>query len=43
MRKKYGTDLTDEQLSEIAPLFVGMRKYKWEKRELLDAVFYFVD
>lgn len=43
MRKKYDTDLTDEQWAEIAPLFVGMRKYKWEKRELLDAVFYLVD
>ena len=43
MRKKYDTDLTDEQWNEIAPLFNGMRKYKWEKRELLDAVFYLVD
>ena len=43
MRKKYDTDLTDEQWAEIAPLFVGMRKYKWEKRELLDAVSYLVD
>ena len=41
--KKYDTDLTDEQWAEIATLFVGMRKYKWEKRELLDAVFYLVD
>ena len=24
-------------------MFVGMRKYKWEKRELLYAVFYLVD
>ena len=43
MRKKYDTDLTDEQWNEIAPLFNCMRKYKWEKRELLDAVFYLVD
>ena len=43
MRKKYDTDLTDEQWNEIAPLFNGMRKYKWEKREWLDAVFYLVD
>ena len=43
MRKKNSTDLTDEQWAEIAPWFVGMRKYKWEKRELLNAVLYLVD
>ena len=35
MRKKYETDLTDEQWEVIAPLFVNMRKRKWEKRELV--------
>ena len=30
IRKKYGTDLTDEQWDVIAPLFVNMRKYKWK-------------
>lgn len=42
MRKKYETDLTDEQWAVIAPLFVNMRKYKWEKRELVNAVLYLV-
>ncbi|MBR4641173.1 MAG: transposase [Selenomonadaceae bacterium] len=35
MRKKYETDLTDEQWDIIAPLFVNMRKRKWDKRELV--------
>ena len=38
--KKYETDLTDEQWEVIAPLFVNMRKRKWDKRELINAVFY---
>lgn len=42
MRKKYETDLTDEQWEEIAPLFTNMRKRKWEKRELVNAVLYLV-
>ena len=42
MCKRYDTDLTDEQWKEIAPLFVGMRKRKWDKRELVNAVFYLV-
>lgn len=42
MREKYETDLTDEQWAEIEPLFKNMRKYKWEKRELLNAVLYLV-
>lgn len=42
MRKKYETDLTDRQWEEIAPLFTGMRKRKWEKRELVNAVLYLV-
>ena len=42
-RKKYATDLTDKQWSEIKPLFVGMREYKYSKRELLNAVLYLVD
>ena len=37
MRKKYETDLTDEQWEVIAPLFVNMRK-----RELVNAVLYLV-
>ena len=41
MRKKYSTDLTDEQWEEIKPF--GRRNRKWSKRELLDAVFYLVD
>ena len=42
MRKKYETDLTDEQWKIIEPLFVSMRKRKWEKRELVNAVLYLV-
>ena len=42
-RKKYATDLTDKQWSEIEPLFVGMREYKYSKRELLNAVLYLID
>ena len=42
-RQSYPTDLTDEQWAIIAPLFVGMREYKYSKRELLNAVLYLVD
>lgn len=42
-RKAYPTDLTDSQWAAIAPLFVGMREYKYSKRELLNAVLYVVD
>ena len=42
-RKSYQTDLTDKQWEEIEPLFVGMRVYKYSKRELLNAVLYVVD
>ena len=42
-KKGYPTDLTDEQWAVIAPLFVGMRKRKFEKRELVNAVLYLVD
>ena len=42
-RQSYPTDLTDDQWAIIAPLFVGMREYKYSKRELLNAVFYVVD
>ena len=38
MRKKYEIDLTEEQWEVIAHLFSNMRKYKWEKRELVNAV-----
>ncbi|MBQ6298290.1 MAG: transposase, partial [Selenomonadaceae bacterium] len=41
-RKKYETDITYEQWKVIAPLFVNMRKRKWEKRELVNAVLYLV-
>ena len=42
-RKAYSTDLTDSQWAVIAPLFKGMREYKYSKRELLNAVLYLVD
>jgi transposase len=41
-RKSYPSDLTDKQWEELESLFVGMREYKWPKRELVDAVLYFV-
>ena len=43
MRKKYETDLTDEQWAVIEPFFIGMRNRKWNKRELVNAVLYLVD
>ena len=42
-RNPYPTDLTDSQWAVIAPLFKGMREYKYSKRELLNAVLYVVD
>ena len=41
-RQGYPTDLTDEQWDVIASLFSNMRKYKWDKRELVNAVLYLV-
>ena len=38
--KSYPTDLTDEQWQLIAPHFSNKRRYKWEKRELINAVLY---
>ncbi len=35
--------MTDEQWGEIAPLYTGMRKCTWSKRELTDAILYLVD
>ena len=42
-RKSYPSDLTDRQWKEIEPLYAGMRKYKWSKRKLTNAVLYLVD
>jgi len=39
-RKAYDTDITDEQWGEIEPLYAGMRKRIWSKRELTNAVLY---
>ena len=43
-RRNYASDLSDSQWAIIEPLFprVGNRS-KWEKRELVDTVLYFVD
>ena len=43
-RRRYASDLSDNQWAIIEPLFprAGNRS-KWEKRELVDAVLYFVD
>ena len=42
-RKSYPSDLTDRQWKEIETLYTGMRKCKWNKRELANAVLYLVD
>ena len=41
-RKNYPTDLTNLQWAKIEPLFVGMRKRKFEKRELVNTVLYLI-
>jgi putative transposase len=40
--QSYPSDLTDAQWAEIEPLFTGMRLRTWTKRELVNAVLYFV-
>jgi putative transposase len=40
--RTYPSDLTDTQWAEIEPLYSGLREYTWPKRELTDAVLYFV-
>ena len=42
-RQRYPSDMTDSQWSEIEPLYSGLREYKWSKRELTNAVLYFVN
>ena len=42
-RQAYASDLTDKQWKEIEPLYIGMRTYKWSKRELTNGVLYLVD
>ncbi len=41
-KQSYPSDLSDTQWEEIAPLFSGMRNRTWPKRELTNAVLYFV-
>ncbi|SQH24658.1 transposase [Kingella kingae] len=38
-RKSYPTDLTDAQWQAIEPHFNQLRHYKWDKRQLVNAVF----
>jgi putative transposase len=40
--QSYPSDLSDAQWAEIEPLYSGMREYTWPKRELTNAVLYFV-
>lgn len=40
--RTYPSDLTDTQWAEIEPLYSGLREYTWTKRELTNAVLYFV-
>lgn len=40
-RTRYRSDLTDRQWEIIQPHFEGMRRRKWDKRELINAVLYF--
>ena len=42
-RKSYPSDLTDKQWKEIEALYTGMKKCKWSRRELTNAVLYLVD
>ena len=42
VRQAYPSNLTDAQWAVIEPLYSGMRTYKWSKRELTNAVLYFV-
>ena len=37
----YPTDLTEGQWESIKVHFIGLRTYKWSKRELVNAVLYF--
>ncbi|WII90760.1 transposase [Kingella negevensis] len=39
-RKSYPTDLTDAQWQAIEPHFNQLRHYKWDKRQLVNAVLY---
>ncbi|WP_431732959.1 transposase, partial [Kingella kingae] len=39
-RKSYPTDLTDAQCQAIEPYFNQLRHYKWDKRQLVNAVLY---
>jgi putative transposase len=41
-KQAYPSDLTDAQWAEIEPLYSGLREYTWSKRELTNAVLYFV-
>ncbi len=41
-RKPYPTDLTDTQWTIIQPLLAHLRTYRWQKRELINAVLYLV-
>ena len=38
--ENYPTDLSEKQWAKIEPFFVGMRKCKFEKRKLVNAVLY---
>jgi len=40
--RAYPSDLTDTQWEAIRPLYSGLREYTWPKRELTNAVLYFV-
>ena len=42
-RQAYPTDLNDKQWEEIESLYTNMRTYKWDKRELTNAVLYLVN
>jgi transposase len=41
-KQSHPSDLTDAQWEVIEPLFSGMQEYIWPKRELVDAVLYFL-
>ena len=43
IRKSYPSDITEKQWKKIELLYTGMRKCRWSKRELTNAVLYLVD
>ena len=39
-KKRYDTDLSDQEWAQLEPYFSKHRTYKWSKRELVNATLY---